>query len=174
MFKKLKVLSEEELEFMLEKDPQGVYLKEVREKFFWIVEKMHQNRDQCSWYERRLLKKFQSMQPGLLIGPKAIIKNPIKAERIMTVEGLVKVQIQVIHWLHVTPSGCIEGDVWAGSVICEGRIEGTVHAENSVEILPGGRILGEVDTPSLQVAEGAFFDGRCLMQKNPVPAGHIE
>ncbi len=44
-----------------------------------------------------------------------------------------------------------------------GRVRGTVLQAQRVEIAATGKILGDVHTESLVIADGAIFEGRCSM-----------
>jgi cytoskeletal protein CcmA (bactofilin family) len=45
-----------------------------------------------------------------------------------------------------------------------------VKASASVEVHPRGRLLGNVETPSLQVEKGAVLEGDVRMASGPRPA----
>jgi len=44
-----------------------------------------------------------------------------------------------------------------------GRVTGNVHGREKVEILPSGRLEGDVAAPRVVLAEGAFFKGKVEM-----------
>ncbi len=44
-----------------------------------------------------------------------------------------------------------------------GRIRGNVEADKKIEILPSGRIDGDVQAPLLSIKEGGILQGRCQM-----------
>ncbi len=68
--------------------------------------------------------------------------------------------------LIVGEKGVLEADVEAGIVVCKGKIKGTVHAKEKVEIHANSEVVGNVITPQLYVELGAVFDGQCDMTKN--------
>ena len=66
---------------------------------------------------------------------------------------------------HVTvgPGGKVQGDIVAKSVRIGGRVVGNVQGHEKVEILPSGRLEGDVAAPRVVLAEGAFFKGKVEM-----------
>ena len=50
-----------------------------------------------------------------------------------------------------------------GSIVIQGTVRGNITAKRSVEIHSPGRVRGNINTPSLFVERGVFFDGHCQM-----------
>lgn len=65
--------------------------------------------------------------------------------------------------LMVGASGELEGEMRVGRVFVSGTIRGNIQARQRVQIAPGGKVLADVDTPSLVIEDGAIFEGRCSM-----------
>jgi cytoskeletal protein CcmA (bactofilin family) len=61
----------------------------------------------------------------------------------------------------------VEGDIQSRVVSITGKVKGTVHAKERLEIKEHGILLGDIHTPCLLVDPGGFFDGQCHM---PAPA----
>jgi cytoskeletal protein CcmA (bactofilin family) len=64
----------------------------------------------------------------------------------------------------VGPSARLHSDIRSPEIILGGYVEGVVKGSRRVEINPGGYVKGTVHAPVLVVAEGALFDGRCVMR----------
>ena len=60
------------------------------------------------------------------------------------------------------------GDITAQSVVIGGAIHGNITAE-SIDIQSGAQVVGDLKTQCICIAEGAAFEGRCSMAKNPSP-----
>jgi len=71
--------------------------------------------------------------------------------------------------LIISESGVIEGNVNADTLIVDGYIEGDIVAKKKTLISGTGRVIGNIQTPSLLVEFGAFFEGKCTMEKVPEP-----
>lgn len=66
----------------------------------------------------------------------------------------------------VDEQGEIEAEIHARIISIAGKIKGTVHASERIEIKEHGLVLGDIHAPSLVIEPGGFFDGQCHM---PVP-----
>jgi cytoskeletal protein CcmA (bactofilin family) len=75
--------------------------------------------------------------------------------------------------LVVGQGGEVEGDLRVGALFVIGTVRGTVQAARRVQIAPGGKVYAELETPSLVIEDGALFEGRCSMSREPAasPAG---
>ena len=59
--------------------------------------------------------------------------------------------------------GEIQGDISARSVVVGGKVTGNIHATESLELLAKSQVFGDLHAPQLLIAEGAIFEGSCLM-----------
>jgi cytoskeletal protein CcmA (bactofilin family) len=57
----------------------------------------------------------------------------------------------------------VEADIKVKSVTVSGKVKGSVHVSDRVEIKERGVILGDIYTPVLIVEPGGYFDGQCHM-----------
>jgi len=78
--------------------------------------------------------------------------------------------------LMVGEGGELEGELKVGQVFVSGTVRGTIRAGRRVQIAPGGKIFADIDTPVLVIEDGAVFEGRCAMVREPAagsaPAAH--
>ncbi len=65
--------------------------------------------------------------------------------------------------LLVGETGQVQADVHVGTAIISGEITGNIIAQDRVEILGSGRVIGDIVTPVLVLEEGVVFDGHCKM-----------
>jgi cytoskeletal protein CcmA (bactofilin family) len=63
----------------------------------------------------------------------------------------------------VAERGEVEADIRSKSVVVLGKVRGSVHATDRIEIKERGVILGDIYTPVLVVEPGGYFDGQCHM-----------
>jgi cytoskeletal protein CcmA (bactofilin family) len=77
----------------------------------------------------------------------------------------------------VHDQGEVEGDIQAKVVSITGKVKGTLHAAERLEIKEHGVVLGDIYTPCLLVDPGGFLDGQCHMPaREPVvqPASSVD
>jgi cytoskeletal protein CcmA (bactofilin family) len=60
----------------------------------------------------------------------------------------------------------VEGDVFADTILIDGYVQGNIQARTRVVISGTGRVVGNIQTPSLKLEFGAYFEGRCNMEKD--------
>jgi cytoskeletal protein CcmA (bactofilin family) len=65
--------------------------------------------------------------------------------------------------LIVGEGATIESDIHVSQIFNSGRIQGDVTADNKIEIRAPGKILGNIQAPSIVINEGATIEGNCQM-----------
>jgi cytoskeletal protein CcmA (bactofilin family) len=73
--------------------------------------------------------------------------------------------------LMVGEGGEIEGELSVGRIFVSGTIRGTVRASRRVQIAPSGKVFADLETPSLEIEDGALFEGRCAMTREGESSG---
>ncbi len=72
--------------------------------------------------------------------------------------------------LIVGEGGEVEAEVTARRVFISGTVRGSVRALDRLEITKIGKVFADLTTPSLSVEDGAFFEGRCSMNRSGEPS----
>jgi cytoskeletal protein CcmA (bactofilin family) len=57
----------------------------------------------------------------------------------------------------------VNAEVTVGAIVIQGIVRGNITAKRSVEIHSPGKVKGNINTPSLLIEKGVFFDGHCQM-----------
>lgn len=73
--------------------------------------------------------------------------------------------------LVVGEHGDVEADIEVGRIFVSGTVRGKVTAHHRLEIAAGGRVLADLETPSLVVEDGATLQGQCNMSTRDSVAG---
>jgi cytoskeletal protein CcmA (bactofilin family) len=60
----------------------------------------------------------------------------------------------------------VEADIHVDNILISGTVRGQIDAKKSVKIYSPGQLFGDVNTPSLSIEEGAFFEGASHMTRN--------
>lgn len=99
------------------------------------------------------------------------IQGELSFEDTFRVDGKVVGKVTSKGDLVVGERGEVDGDVQVGRIYVSGTLKGTAKAITRIEITAGGRLLGDIQTPTLVIEEGGFYEGRCVMEK---PAARAE
>ena len=65
--------------------------------------------------------------------------------------------------LIIGETGHLMAEISAGTVICMGRVEGTIVASKKVEIHSTSKVLGNIKSPAIDIELGGTLDGNCNM-----------
>jgi cytoskeletal protein CcmA (bactofilin family) len=80
-----------------------------------------------------------------------------------TIEGAVEGEVLCHGVLTIGEQAEVKAKISGHVVVIRGKVEGDVTARDKVEIEAPGRLLGNIVSPRLVVAEGVVFDGHCAM-----------
>jgi cytoskeletal protein CcmA (bactofilin family) len=97
------------------------------------------------------------------------IIGTIKAEEHLILNGTIKGNVELTNYnFFLGPSGRIEGEVQAQNVRIRGYMKGEVKAKGKVEITKEADFSGKIESKSLSVENGAYFNASVnLNQKSP-------
>jgi cytoskeletal protein CcmA (bactofilin family) len=92
------------------------------------------------------------------LGADAEVSGKLSFATATRIEGKLKGEIRSTDVLVIGPSA-----VRADRLIVLGEVHGEVQAGSKIQICPGGKLFGDVQTRGLVIEEGGFFEGRCAM-----------
>ncbi len=134
-------------------------------------------RDEVQEHEQEELPpqdQDDSMTHHANIGESVHINGELTSSEDVTVEGHIEGAITLTGGcLVVGPTGHIEGDCHARTVVVEGTVAGNVSADERVEVTPSGTLEGDITAARVVLSEGAAFRGKIDMggnAKKPKPA----
>jgi cytoskeletal protein CcmA (bactofilin family) len=112
--------------------------------------------------------------PTTFVGRLLVVKGELSGNEALLVDGEVEGPI-TLHGQRVTvgPNGRIRGNIEAGHVILQGRVEGNIQASDRVELFRSASFTGDLSTARISIEEGALFKGK-LDIKKPETALMIE
>ena len=93
------------------------------------------------------------------------MSGKLALDRPLVIEGEFSGAIASDSSVVVSEAGSVEANIRARSVAIHGAVVGDVTASREVVIHAGGRLHGDVETPSLVIERGAFFNGRTRMYR---------
>lgn len=98
-----------------------------------------------------------------VIGQGITIEGEVSATEEVVVAGVVRGKLSVQGHVTVETDGVVEADIGAQSVSIGGAVTGNVTAVERVDLLGGGRLIGDVKASRLTIADGASFKGNVDM-----------
>ena len=94
-----------------------------------------------------------------IIGSSIVIDGEISGDEDLMIQGTVKGKIVLKDSLIVDNSGVVEADIQTSNVTVSGQITGNVAASERVELTADGRMVGDIRSPRILIADGASFKG---------------
>lgn len=104
-----------------------------------------------------------------IVGPAIAIRGRIDGEEDLRVEGRIEGSIALTETLYVEPSGVVIAEVEARDVVVSGILIGDVTAINCVTLNKGAKLIGNIRSPRLIIADGASFRGDVAMDGEEAP-----
>lgn len=94
------------------------------------------------------------LQHGASVSGKLVFDLPV------TIDGRFKGEVKASSLLVLGPHAEVAAKIRAGQLRIEGTLVGIVRVDGWIEILPGGRFQGEIESGRLKVCDGAIFEGK--------------
>jgi cytoskeletal protein CcmA (bactofilin family) len=98
-----------------------------------------------------------------IIGPQLHVNGRVEGEEDLRIEGRVEGSVSLTETLYIAEGGIVAAKVAARDVVVSGVVVGNVNATNSVTLNPGAKLIGDISTPRLIIADGAAFRGNVAM-----------
>ena len=98
-----------------------------------------------------------------LIGSKTIFEGVLTSNESICIEGTVKGKVECKGSVVVGKEGKVKADIIAENALISGQVNGSIKIRNKLEITSTGRVIGNIETSSLVIAEGVIFEGSCHM-----------
>jgi cytoskeletal protein CcmA (bactofilin family) len=93
------------------------------------------------------------------------IRGDLSFEETFRIDGRFEGKVRSGGELILGDDADVNADMEVGRLSVNGKLKGSVHAAERVELLAGARVLGDISTPVLRIEEGAHFEGSCQMGK---------
>jgi len=104
-----------------------------------------------------------------IIGPDSEFKGELKVKGTLRVDGSMEGGIQA-DWVVIGESGKVKGDIESRGTIVGGKVDGTIHAKEIVELKHVSCVMGEIHSAKLAISEGAVFNGQSFPLNGNKPA----
>lgn len=97
------------------------------------------------------------------IGSNVHVEGSLKNLGSIEINGEVVGEIASQEDIIVGETAKIKGPIVAKNVTVAGEVEGTIESSEKLEILPSGKVNGDINTAMLVIQQGAHFIGRSQM-----------
>lgn len=98
-----------------------------------------------------------------VIGSTIVIDGEVSGDEDLVIEGTVKGKVALRQGLYVESSGVIEADIDTARVEVSGQVTGNIAATEKVELKADCRVVGDIRSPRILIADGAVFRGNVDM-----------
>jgi cytoskeletal protein CcmA (bactofilin family) len=123
--------------------------------------------EQERWVEDR---RSPSTSGPTLPDEVAFVGKDVEFKGILTYSGTVRIdgsldgEIHTDGGLLVGPEAVIKAKVSAGTVVCQGTIQGDIQAKDQIVLRAPAVVQGSLTTPGLSMEEGVVFNGTLEMK----------
>jgi cytoskeletal protein CcmA (bactofilin family) len=97
-----------------------------------------------------------------IMGESARVEGKFNIADSIQIECEVAGEIHVDGKLVIGEHGIVRADVHTVDALIMGRYEGNMVATGNVEITATGRVAGNIETDSLMISKGGFFNGNVI------------
>jgi cytoskeletal protein CcmA (bactofilin family) len=94
-----------------------------------------------------------------VLGPSASFEGRLKTEGNVRVDGYFDGAIETAGNVIIGEAAKVTADITANNVQVWGAVKGKISAQGRLEILPTGRVWGDISVSSLLIDEGGVFRG---------------
>jgi len=101
-----------------------------------------------------------------ILGEGTVLNGELISEGITRLDGRFSGEINggvVI----IGKNAVVDANIKCEELTIYGKVRGNVQSKQSVEILSGGELIGDIKASSSIVREGAYFKGNCELKSNP-------
>ena len=99
-----------------------------------------------------------------ILGKGSEFEGKLNFEGTLRIEGVFSGEIHSDSVLVIGEGAKVSAEVNVGTIVINGEVRGNVRAKTGVEIRHPGRLLGNVEAPSLTIEKGVIFEGSCRME----------
>ena len=110
-----------------------------------------------------MLQKNEELPIKAYLGSDALFRGTLSFEGTVRIDGKFEGQVSTNDTLVIGETGDMKADVNVGTLVCKGKLNGSVVASKKIEMHPASKITGNIQTPALSIELGAVLDGQLNM-----------
>jgi cytoskeletal protein CcmA (bactofilin family) len=98
-----------------------------------------------------------------VIAPDTVWTGELETSGTIYIRGRVHGSVVAKDTIFIAEEAVVDAGLTASSVIVAGRVNGTIRCQERFEVLPQGRLTGDIQAPTLVIHEGANVTGQFHM-----------
>ncbi|MDH5654876.1 MAG: polymer-forming cytoskeletal protein [Spirochaetia bacterium] len=98
-----------------------------------------------------------------VFGKETSFHGVLEFDKPLLINGFFEGEIKTEGILLIGEDAVVKADIHAGTVIVGGEVTGNILASKKLEMTSTGRVIGNIKTAKLHIADGVVFDGNCEM-----------
>jgi cytoskeletal protein CcmA (bactofilin family) len=98
-----------------------------------------------------------------LIGRGASITGNVNTEGNIRIDGVFTGDVISSKRVLIGETGVMTGCIVADSIVIYGKVNGDIKSQGLLEIMPTGKLYGDIEVKSVSIKEGAVFSGNSVM-----------
>ena len=114
-------------------------------------------------WKKETNEKKDDTQIKAYMGEDTVFNGSLNFDGTVRIDGKFEGKVITEDTLIIGETGHLMAEISAGTVICMGRVEGTIVASKKVEIHSTSKILGNIKSPAIDIELGGILDGNCDM-----------
>lgn len=116
-------------------------------------------------------KEAQDQQAAIssILGSDCKFTGDLDVKGTIRIDGEFEGKIVSADSVIVGKGGIVRGEIHATHTVVSGTVEGNIFAKRKVELESGSRLIGDVESMSLVIEDGVFFEGKSKMRKEGEP-----
>ena len=114
-------------------------------------------------WKKETNEKKNDTQIKAYMGEDSVFNGSLNFDGTVRIDGKFEGKVITEDTLIIGETGHLMAEISAGTVICMGRVEGTIVASKKVEIHSTSKILGNIKSPAIDIELGGILDGNCDM-----------
>ena len=109
------------------------------------------------------MQKDKALDSTSLLSRNVNIDGEIRGEENLHIDGHISGAIKLNGDVLIGNSGIVEAEIEANNIVIQGQVTGNVLARQQLEIQSSGSLFGDCTARSIDIKEGAMFEGRSKM-----------
>ncbi|CUQ68337.1 bactofilin family protein [Candidatus Nitrospira inopinata] len=128
--------------------------------------------DAAMWESKKWMDRPNG-EPFTILGKDVVFKGIAHFEGVVQLDSRFEGDIHTTGTIVIGEHAVVCGTLDVGTLICSGKIKGTVTASQKIHLLKQAVLIGDIRTPVFLIEEGAYFKGLSDMGTHPFEAEPI-